>query len=309
MPSALGAHNWHPMAFSPKTGLVYLPAQELPYLYTDDKGFKHTPGAWNLGIDVTKNPAPDDPAVFKATRAMLKGRLLAWDPVAQKEAWRVEYDGPWNGGALATAGNLVFQGNAKGEFAAYSADKGKKLWGFDAQTGVIAGPISFAVNGTQYVAVMAGYGGAYPLTSPFVDKAAGPPANGRVLVFKIGGTATLPAKEAIVLPPANPPSTKFTAAQIAEGERLYEGSCGLCHGASVITGGVLPDLRRSTALNDPALWNSIVLDGALKDRGMVSFKQYYTPAQVEAIRGYVGAAASKLAAKEAAAPVAPATGK
>ncbi|MGL4543475.1 MAG: PQQ-binding-like beta-propeller repeat protein, partial [Polymorphobacter sp.] len=289
-------------AFSPKTGLVYLPAQEVPVLYSTDPKWKYVPGAWNVAVDMIKNAPPEDTATFKALRAMLKGQLLAWDPVAQKEVWRVQYDGPWNGGALATAGNLVFQGNARGEFAAYSADKGKKLWAFDAQTGVIAGPISFAVDGTQYVAVMAGYGGAYALASPFTDLPGVVPANGRVLVFKIGGTATLPPVEKPVPAPANPPATKFSAAQIAEGQYLYEGNCGACHGAGVQTGGVLPDLRRSVALNDKALWDSSVLGGALKDRGMASFKQYFTPAQVESIRGYVGVQAQKLAAKEAAAP-------
>ena len=302
MPSALGAHNWHPMAYSPKTGLVYLPAQEVPYLYSTDSGFKYTPGAWNIAIDVLKNLPPDDPATFKATRALLKGQLLAWDPVAQKEVWRVQYDGPWNGGALATAGNLVFQGNAKGQFQAFAADTGKPLWNFDAQTGVIAGPISFAVDGTQYVAVMAGYGGAYPLTSPFVDKPRFVGENGRVLVFKLGGTAKLPPAPPFEVPPANPPQGNWTPQQIAAGKTAYESTCALCHGPAAIGGGVLPDLRRSAALSDKATWDSVVADGALKDRGMIAWKGIFTPAQIEDIRGYVGAQAKRLQAAEAAPP-------
>lgn len=300
-PSALGAHNWHPMAFSPKTGLVYLPAQEVPFLYSTDTGFKYTPGAWNIAIDILKNLPPDDAATFKATRALLKGQLLAWDPVAQKEVWRVQYDGPWNGGALATAGNLVFQGNAKGQFQAFTADTGKPLWQFDAQTGVIAGPISFAVNGTQYVAVMAGYGGAYPLTSPFVDKPRFIGENGRVLVFKLGGTAKLPPAPPFDVPPANPPKGNWTPQQIAAGQVAYESTCGLCHGPGAIGGGVLPDLRRSAALADKATWDSVVVDGALKDRGMIGWKGILTPQQIEDIRGYVGAQAKKLQTAEAAA--------
>ncbi len=309
MPSALGAHNWHPMAFSPKTGLVYLPAQEVPFLYSDDKSFGYKPGAWNIAVDILKNTPPDDPAAFKATRAMLKGQLLAWDPVAQKEVWRVQHDGPWNGGVLATAGNLVFQGNARGNFAAYAADTGKKLWNFDAQTGVIAGPISFAVNGTQYVAVMAGYGGAYPLSSPFVDSPPQMAPNGRVLVFKIGGTASLPAVVPTPMQPANPPKGDWTPAQLKEGAYLFEGNCGVCHGSGARGSGVTPDLRRSTVLSDPKLWQSVVYDGQLQDRGMIAFKKYLTPEQVESIRGYVGAQAKLLASQEPAAPAAPAAGK
>lgn len=286
-PSALGAHNWHPMAFSPKTGLVYLPAQEVPFLYADDRTYAARPGAWNIAVDSVKNVPPGDPAQFKAIRAMLKGQLVAWDPVAQREVWRVQYDGPWNGGALATAGNLVFQGNAKGAFQAFAANDGRKLWSFDAQTGVIAGPVSYSVGGEQYVAVMAGYGGAYPLSSPYVDNPR-PMPNGRVLVFKLNGKAALPAAEPFTPAKANPPTETFAPTLIAEGKLHYEGNCGVCHGPAGRSSGVLPDLRRSGALADKAMWNDIVIGGQLRDRGMVSFAKYMTPAQAESVRAYIG---------------------
>ncbi len=295
-PSALGAHNWHPMAFSPKTGLVYLPAQEVPYNYAAEPNFKGREGGWNLGIDWMANPVPEDPATFRALRAMLKGELIAWDPVAQKEVWRVQYDGPWNGGVLATAGNLVFQGNAKGEFAAFSADKGKKLWSFDAGTGVIAAPISYVIGGEQYVAVMAGYGGAYPLTSAFVDNPR-PMPNGRLLVFKLG------AKTAYSVPKMeNPPATvvadAFAPAQMTQGQKLYASNCGVCHGAEAASSGVLPDLRRSGLIADKAAWNKVVIGGALKERGMISFAKYMNADEAETVRAYVAGQAKKLAAVE-----------
>ena len=279
-PSALGAHNWHPMAFSPKTGLVYLPAQEVPNAYATEAGY--------------------DRAKTRATRAILKGQLLAWDPVAQKEAWCVQYDGPWNGGVLATAGNLVFKGNAKGQFQAFDASNGKPLWNFDAQTGVQAGPVSYSIGGTQYVAVMAGYGGAYALSTGYGDAPQRIALNGRVLVFKLGGTAQLSPREEIALPPANPPAAQFSAAQIAEGGSLFEGNCGVCHGAGACSTGILPDLRRSSALADKATWEQIVHGGALKDNGMISFAPFMTKAQIEAIRRYVGVQAKWLAGEEAA---------
>ena len=295
-PSALGAHNWHPMAFSPKTGLVYLPAQEIPFNYMDDPGFKGRDGGWNIGVNWLANPVPETPGDFKALRALLKGQLIAWDPVAQKEVWRVQYDGPWNGGVLATAGNLVFQGNAKGEFAAFSADKGKKLWSFDAGTGVIAAPISYAADGEQYVAVMAGYGGAYPLTAAFVDNPR-PMPNGRLLVFKLGAKTpySVPKMEN---PPAVVVTDTFAPAQVAEGQAIFESTCGVCHGAAAVSSGVLPDLRRSGNLASKENWNGIVIGGALKDRGMASFAKYVTAQQAESVRGYVAVQAKKLAATE-----------
>ncbi len=292
-PSALGAHNWHPMAYSPKTGLVYLPAQDVPFFYSTASGYKYRAGAWNIAVDAYKNAPPNDRAQTKAIRALLKGELIAWDPVAQKERWRIQYDGPWNGGALATAGNLVFQGNGKGAFQAFDARDGKQLWTFPAQTGVIAGPVTYSVKGVQYVAVMAGYGGAYPISSGFDEPR--PSANGRVLVFRLGGTAKLPPAPPLDLPPPNPPTETFTAAQIVHGGELFEGNCGVCHGGGARSSGVLPDLRRSGALADAATWAAIVHDGALKDRGMVSFAPYMSKADIEAIRGYVGVQAKYLA--------------
>ena len=86
---------------------------------------------------------------------------MAWDPVAQKEVWRAQFDHPWNGGTLATAGNLVFQGNSQGEFTAYRATNGQKLWSAPTQAGVLAAPVTYEVGGEQYVAIEVGWGGAF----------------------------------------------------------------------------------------------------------------------------------------------------
>lgn len=299
MPSPLGAHNWQPMSFSPRTGLVYLPAQEIPQFYQSEAGFERREGAWNLGISLAAGSVPDDRAQFKAIKSALKGRLIAWDPVAQKPAWEVGYDGPWNGGTLATAGNLVFQGNGAGTFQAFNASTGAKLWSFDAQTGIIAGAVSYAVKGEQYVAVMAGYGGAYPLTSAFEDPREA--RNGRVLVFKLGGKRQLPAATAPVFAAANPPKDVFTLAQVTEGGSIYNSTCFACHGTDAYSSGILPDLRRSAVLSDADAWKAIVHDGALKANGMIGFSRWYTPAQLEAVRAYVGEQSKKLQGREAAA--------
>ena len=298
LPSALGAHNWHPMAYSPDTNLVYLPAQEVPFAYANDANFAARPGGWNPGIDFLANGVPDDPAAFRAIRALLKGQLIAWDPVRQREVWRVQYDGPWNGGVLATHGNLVFQGNAHGQFQAFAANDGRKLWSFEAGTGIIAPPISYSVDGQQYIAVMAGYGGAYPLSSSFVDNPR-PMPNGRLLVFKLGASAPY-SVEPIPNPPAVEVTDAFTPAQVTRGQLLYESSCGVCHGPAAISSGVLPDLRRRVSLTDADTWKSVVIDGALGDRGMRSFARYLTPTDAEAIRAYVADRARVVRAREAA---------
>ena len=152
------------MSFSPETQLVYIPAQDIPFAYGDPKTFAANPLAFNTGIDPSILGLPDDPRVKAQVLASVRGYLKAWDPVTQKEVWRVEQPGAWNGGVLSTAGGLVFEGNAAGTFNAYSADKGAALWSFAAQTGVIAAPISYSVGGQQYVAVVVGWGGSYPLS-------------------------------------------------------------------------------------------------------------------------------------------------
>src|SRR5687768_1193470 len=162
MPGPYGAHNWHPMSFSPQTGLVYLPAQELGMAYLHDSKFKGRPLGFNIGIDVTAVMMPDDPQIRAAALATVRGSLKAWDPVTQQEKWSVQHPGAWNGGVLSTAGNLVFQGNVGGDFVAYNAADGTKLWSFPAQTGIVAAPATYAIGDEQYVVVLAGWAARTP---------------------------------------------------------------------------------------------------------------------------------------------------
>src|SRR5690606_8420272 len=155
-PGAGGGHSWHPMAFNPNEGLVYIPAIEAAFPYFPEAGWQpDRERGMNTGIDLSAGAMPADPAVRAEAIAATKGALIAWDPVTQSERWRVPHPGPWNGGLLSTGGGLVFQGNAAGNFVAYSAADGSELWSFHAQTGIIAPPITYTVNGEQYVAVLA----------------------------------------------------------------------------------------------------------------------------------------------------------
>ena len=273
LPGALGAHSWQAMAFNPKTGLVYIPAQEIGMIYDSVKDFQTAAIGWNIGAATT----------FKAD---VKGYLIAWDPVHQKEVWRANYLGPWNGGILTTAGNLVIQGNAAGFFSAYHADTGEKLWSTPAQSAVMAAPVTYEIGGEQYVAVLSGWGGAYPLMQGKGSDKSGNTRNvSRVLVFKLGGKATLPplpAEPALIAPPPDVAG----AATVATGKALFDRFCSICHGQDAVGGGVVPDLRTSPFIAVDA-WYSIVLDGALREGGMAPFALALDRTQASAIRDYV----------------------
>ncbi|WP_176598932.1 PQQ-dependent dehydrogenase, methanol/ethanol family [Sphingobium sp. 15-1] len=298
-PSAYGAHNWYPMAFSPKTGLVYLPVQDVPFYYQQDSGYRYRSQTFNLGTYSEKNALPDSEAARKTIGASLKGALIAWDPVRQKEVWRAEQPGPAAAGVLATAGGLVFEGNPTGAFEAFDAQSGKRLWKFQAETQVVGSPMSYAVKGQQYILVVSGAGGGYGLTSPFtIDKR--PKPNGRVLAFRLGGKDSLNAYQAPALSPAVIPAESFTAAEVGRGERIYETTCGWCHGPGGVSGGVLPDLRRSPALADDASWNAVLLEGLLQDRGMVTFSKTLTRQDATDVRAYLASKARLLHGQESA---------
>jgi quinohemoprotein ethanol dehydrogenase len=304
MPGPLGGHNWQPMAFNPGTGLVYIPAQEIPFPYMQPGGananFRYQPGVWNVGIDVLIAGLPDDEAGLKAIRSSLKGRLIAWDPVTQTEKWSVPHGGPWNGGVLTTAGGLVFQGSATGEFAAYDAATGGKLWSFDTQTGVVAPSMTYEIDGEQYVALMAGWGGGFALTAGAgVDPRSEGPR--RLLVFKLGGKKTLPPRPVSTREFPDLPPVTATPQQIAAGNLTFANYCSVCHGASAVSDFSIPDLRFSPVTTDAAVWKGIVIDGDRVDNGMVSFATYMTPAQAEEVRQYVLSLATAQKARMAAA--------
>ncbi|MES2036145.1 MAG: PQQ-dependent dehydrogenase, methanol/ethanol family [Pseudomonadota bacterium] len=304
MPGPLGGHNWMPMAFSPKTGLVYIPAQEIPFPYMQPGGananFRYRPGAWNIGIDTVVAGLPDDEAALKAIRASLKGRLIAWDPITQTERWSVPYAGPWNGGLLATAGGLVFQGNATGEFAAFDAATGKKAWAFDTQTGVVAPPMTYEIDGEQYVALMAGWGGGFAVSAGAgVDPRSEGPR--RLLVFKLGAKGALPARPVSTREMPELPAVTATPQQIAAGAASYAGLCSICHGASGVSEFSIPDLRYSPVTTSADAFKGVVIDGDRVENGMVSFAKFLTPAQAEEVRQYLLSLATAQKARVAAA--------
>jgi alcohol dehydrogenase (cytochrome c)/quinohemoprotein ethanol dehydrogenase len=287
MPGPYGAHNWHPMSFSPQTGLVYIPAQEPGFAYLHDGKYKARPIAFNIGVDAVAVRAPDDPETRAALLATVRGYLKAWDPVTQREKWSVEHPGAWNGGVLSTAGNLVFQGNVGGEFVAYDAGEGRKLWSFPAQTGIVAAPVTYAVDGEQFVAVVAGWGGTYAISGGHASRKGGPAVNrSRILAFSLDGKASLPSAP-VDAPPAQPLAPIADAAVARAGETAFHMYCSTCHGDGAVGGGVIPDLRWASINRSPDAWRDVVIKGAKASAGMVSFAPLLTEAEAETIRAYV----------------------
>jgi quinohemoprotein ethanol dehydrogenase len=290
MPGPTGAHSWHPMSYNPDTGLVYLPAQQIPFSFRRDPAFVYRPGGWNLGLDM----------VWSATsfgKGTIAGVLIAWDPVARSERWRVPHRRPWNGGTLTTAGNLVFQGNGEARFEAYRATDGERLFSAPAGTGVIAPPVSYRVDGEQYVSVMAGWGGGFALASadPPEETLAGGNA-GRLLTFKLGGDARLPPPQRVARS-FEPIVADLPAAEVAAGMRVFHEWCVACHGPAAIGGGTIPDLRTAA----PAVYDAlpkIVLEGALRSKGMPGFGEWLDVNDVAVLRAYLLSRRAELATEQ-----------
>ena len=278
-PGPFGAHSWQAMSYSPRTGLVYIPVQLMSGAFAQDPTFRRRPIGPNVAIAMPEFPEDQ----LAQIRAATTGQLLAWDPVAQRARWSVPH--PWflNGGTLATGGDLVFQGNADGQFVAYDATNGRRLWSYETQNGIIAPPISYRINGEQFVAIMVGFGGAGAIVGRIVPDR--PRMPGRLMVFKIGGTARAQRYPEFVRAPIN--IAGITSSGNPDlGMAEYNRTCATCHGGNASVA-YTADLRRSAALRSPELWRSIVIDGVLRDTGMIAFAEILTPAEAENIRAYV----------------------
>jgi quinohemoprotein ethanol dehydrogenase len=285
LPGPFGGHNWHPMSYHPELGLVYIPRQDVAVVYAHDENFEYKDGYWNTGIDAMPGRLPDDPETQAAILSTVRGLIVAWDPVAGKPRWELEHTGPWNGGMLSTGGNLLFQGNADGELVAYRADNGEELWSFDAQTGIVAPPVTYRIDGEQYVAIVAGWGGSLALVGGPALKAGAIPNRSRLLVFKLDGDGELPpaVNDPLII---DPPPMTASAETVTEGQRLYRNYCQFCHGDNVIGGGAIPDLRALTAEKHEQFL-AIVLGGLHWEKGMVGFGAELSEDDAEAIRAFV----------------------
>ena len=276
-PGGQGAHSWHPFSYNPTTGLVYFSAIETSTAFKSAATFVAHPMAANTGLEFPLSATVYDDLKSKAPRKS-ESRLVAWDPVKQQEAWRSGVLGTIGGGTLSTAGGLIFQGTNVGRFVAYDAKDGKELWSIEAQTGVVAAPASFELDGEQYIAEEVGYG-----LAPY-----GASNQSRLLVFKLGGNAALPpAPPPLPKPVLNPPPSTASAQTIEMGHQQFTSHCAMCHEPFAANRSVFPDLRYSAALNSAEAFNAIVLEGALQTAGMASFKGKMSAEEVQSVRAYM----------------------
>lgn len=283
-PGSQGAHNWQPMSYNPNTGLVYIPQHTTAEVFSPlKKGEKPTKGKYSLGVDI---PAlPEDRAGREKLVQLFTGKLQAWDPVRQKEAWSVPYPMMNNGGTMTTAGNLVFQGTSFGELFAYAADTGKRLWQEQVSSAVIAGPITYEINGEQYVAFNVGMGGAFPIAFGMVAENSPVVPDSRLFVFKLGGKEPMPEVRQRVMTAPNPPPLTASAEDVAVGRQLYGENCSVCHGLSAYSANAIPDLRYLTPEKHEQFQN--IVHGARAHLGMPPFGGRLTAEQFEKIRAYL----------------------
>ncbi len=295
LPGPLGGHNWQSMSYNPNTGLVYIPALENPLVYDVEHDFKATgrfkyiEGGWNTGIEFGRimeilGEHPDLPPG--------KGYITAFDPLTGKTHWTREHGTHWNGGTLSTAADLVFQGNGDGYFVAYDAQNGDELWKVNTYTSIIAPPITYGVGGEQYVAIQVGSGGAAGLTEGDLAMPASAKYGnfGRMLVFKLNGGKSIDEPEHWAREIPEPPVIQASAAQIQLGSELYGEVCGFCHGIGAYGGSAVPDLRKMSEQTH-RMFNEIVLEGVLEDRGMSNFSDRLSQADVDSIYAYINSRA------------------
>ena len=288
LPGPMGAHNWHPMAYNPDSKLAYIPAQEIPNAYAEDPRFHTKKTSWNTGADFAADvPTTVPPEVIKFFRSMLKGRLIAWDPIKREPRWTVEHESPWNGGVLTTAGNLVFQGKLNGDFVAYNAATGEKLWSQNVKSGAASGPATYSIDGEQYITITTGWGSLFALVAGYAYDETLPSTVGKVVTFKVGGTNLIADPDFTPIDKTAKADTFADEAMLSEGTIAYARNCAVCHGPFAIGSGVLPDLRWSYITGNADIWKAVVLDGSLSSNGMVSFAEYLTSHEAEAIRAYV----------------------
>lgn len=294
-PDPEGGHNWQPMAYNYKTKLMYFPARIASFNYGFDTAWKFgqpkdygSGNGMNIGRDINMDlPVLNDP---NAPKDSLQGFLLAWDPVKQQEAWRVKHNFHWNGGVVTTAGGLVFQGAGDGSLSGFDADNGKLLWQVNIGTGVIAAPISYMIDGIQYISFQVGWGGSVPA---LWTKGTSQIYPAHIYTFKLDGNEKMPTFTAIQKPVpinVNYPGTK---SEVNKGLGLYLQNCWPCHGEIDKNIGALPDLGHMSKAKFDII-ESIVLTGILQHRGMPAFGDRLTVEDLDKIKKYIAATAKTL---------------
>jgi quinohemoprotein ethanol dehydrogenase len=285
-PNYNGGHNWQPMAFNSNLQLVYIPARENVTNYGRDTSWKYnkvgfgTGNGWNLsiGTNPTKKTIHDT-----ATKNFPRGMLIAWDPIKRKKVWTINQKADWNGGLLATTTNLLFQGTAEGDFICYNGADGKELWKMNLGGGIIAPPITYMLDGKQYVSIAVGWGGGYGMKKKFT-----PLQTGRLFTFVLNGHAPMPSFNTSTTTPAIPLiNIAATQAQLKQGETQFWKYCGTCHVVNEGGGGLAPDLAYSKIAANENTLMAVVYGGAYLSQGMPKFSDRLTKEDILNIQKYI----------------------
>ncbi len=287
-PGPFGAHNWPPMSYNPNTGLVYIPTIHQLWRYSDEEVELDSwqPPDWQSNVPTEGTGVAWE--VIGNRSDGIRGTLQAWDPVRQQRVWEVELPEPWNPGTLSTASNLVFQGRADGEFVAYHAATGEVLWRYPMGLGIAAPPITYAIDGRQYVALLVGWGAAYAALGGEEAGALGwayGEHTRRLIAFSLDGDTAMPALPPPVVPtPIAAPFFEVQESLALNGADLY-GQCSICHGDGTISGGVAPDLRASPLVLTDAAFAEVVRSGR-RELGMPKYESL-TDNQLQALQHYI----------------------
>ena len=296
-PGPLGGHNWPPMSYNPSTGLVYIPAHVRPSLMGELPDWKygvHQPGVIGSGTGVNLGVA------YAGSSTKPYGRLIAWDPVAQKAVWQQDHVSHFNGGTLTTQGNLVFQGTADGRFIAWNAKTGSKVWESPVGLGIVAAPVTYALGGKQYVSIAAGWGGGVGLSTGVAPKV-GP---GTVFTFALGANTPLPQFADQTTAPLVQ-GVEYDPNLVAAGQNLYVSNCVACHGIpGADKGGTLPNLGRSHPDIIRHL-DRMIFAGPYMSKGMPDFTGKLSNDDVEKIKAFIQGTADKLRSVSTQAPAKP----
>ena len=290
-PGPFGGHNWQAMAYNPNTGLVYIPAREMSMPYGKESAFDFEPKQWNTGTELVPGASGKTNGKELLLDSVLQGesygKLLAWDPVKNTEVWSHKQNNVWNSGVL-SVNNLIFQGDAEGHFVAFDAFSGERLWTRNLNTGIIAPPITYMVDGEQYITMPVGWGGAYGNGNKHTEQI----NPGTIYTFKLNGNAKYPEFEKALQKNRTTLTTSMSKDDISEGGEMYTRYCMQCHNLGN-GGGTIPDLTYSTetVFN---MYENILLDGVFLPKGMPSFEDRLNKKDVEKIKAYVLHTASTL---------------
>lgn len=282
-PNFNGGHNWQPMAFNSNLNLVYIPARETFSNYGQDLTWKYNKSGFGTGIgwNLATGSVKSRPTI-KDTKARNIGKLVAWDPIKQKEVWSVEQSNTWNSGLLTTDSNLVFQATADGRLTAYNGSNGKLVWEANLQNGILASPVTYMVDGVQYITVVTGWGGGYGMKNKHTNYI----LPGTIYTFKIGGKLALPSATPKNTQKLINPEWKVDKSKVAIGEELYYKFCATCHVVAETGGGVAPDLGYSPFVGTET-FEKVVLEGLLLQNGMPKFDTRLTKEEVRNLQHFI----------------------